>query len=277
MILVYHRPSFFERCYTGYMDGAVLYTLLSVFAVSAVSLVGVLTLSFRESFVQKIVFVLVSLSAGALFANVFVHLIPEASEGIGNAGTASFYIFAGILLFFILEKFLRWRHHHGTGEEECEHCEPIHDSHQIRPIGPLVLISDGLHNIIDGVIIAASYLVSVEVGMAVTLAVILHEIPQEIGDFGLLLHAGMKRTRALVLNFCSALLSFVGAALVLILGSFIEALVPFLVALAAGNFLYIAGSDILPELHKTTRVRRSLIQLIAMIGGFALMVWIAKV
>jgi zinc and cadmium transporter len=258
-----------------HMESNVLYALASVVLVSTVSLIGVVFVSVKEALLKKVVFFLVSVSAGALFGNVFVHLIPEAYAGIGSGKVSAFFIFTGILIFFALEKFLSWRHRHGVSEEECEHCETENDVHHVRPIGPLILVADGLHNIIDGVIIGASYLVSIEVGIAVTVAVILHEIPQEIGDFGLLLHAGIKRLRALLLNFASALLSIVGVVFALLVGSVLEPMVPYLLALAAGNFLYIAGSDILPELHKTTNTKRSLIQFFSMIFGFLVMVWIA--
>jgi len=145
--------------------------------------------------------------------------------------------------------------------------------HEIRPLGFLVIVSDGIHNLLDGIIIGASYLVSVEVGIATTIAIILHEIPQEIGDFGLLLHAGMKKMQAILINFLSALTAVLGVIFALIIGNTNEMFLPAATAFAAGSFLYIAGSDLVPELHKTTNVKSSLLQFGAIALG-AISMWL---
>jgi zinc and cadmium transporter len=137
----------------------------------------------------------------------------------------------------------------------------------ISPVGRIVLFSDGVHNFLDGAIIAAGYLVSIEVGIATTVAIMLHEIPQEIGDFGILIHAGYSRTKALFVNFISALVAVVGSLSAILLGSYIEAIIPALVAIAAGSFIYIAGSDLVPELQKTSDAKKSALQFIAIIIG----------
>lgn len=220
------------------MSLTTLYTFGSVFLVSIISVIGVFFMSMREEALRRRIPLLISLAVGALLGDVFIHLLPELFEEIGNRALAvSSYVLAGIVVFFLLEKGLHW-HHHGE------------DSHAPHPVGKLVLISDGLHNFLDGIIIAGSFLLSVPAGIATTVAVILHEIPQEVGDFAVLLHAGYSRKRALVLNGISALMAFIGATIVL--GGVIpETLggvaIP---ALAAGGFIYIAMSDLVPELHK---------------------------
>lgn len=240
-----------------------LYALASVFAVSLISLVGVFTISMNRETLHRSIFFLVSLAAGALFGDAIIHLIPQAFGSFVHKENAALLIIVGIFIFFILEKFLHWHHHHGNNED--------HETCTIHPIGRIILFSDSLHNFLDGAIIGAAYLVSIEVGLATTLAVILHEIPQEIGDFGILIHAGYSRTRALVVNFLSGLVAVLGTLATLFLGTFVEQVTPALIAIAAGSFLYIAGSDLVPELHKTLDVRKSLLQLIGISIGVGLM------
>ena len=230
------------------------YAFLSVILVSLISLVGVFSLSLREEWIRKYIFIFVSLAVGALLGDVFIHLIPEAfEEGIPFAGL---FVILGILIFFILEKFLHW-HHHGTDASERE----------IHPVGRLVLFSDGIHNFIDGIIIGVSFMVSVPVGLATTLAVILHEIPQEIGDFAVLLHAGYSKKRALYLNFLSALFAILGTIVAFLLKENGEAFTTWVLPVAAGGFIYIATSDLIPELHKTKEMKYSILQLVAVMAG----------
>lgn len=243
------------------MTTAIIYTFASVAVVSIVSLVGVVTLSWNDRFLKASVFVLVSLAVGALLGDAFLHLIPEAFEETANPTRLSLAIIAGLLLFFVLEKFLHWHHHQGL-----EASEPA-----VHPVGKMVLISDGVHNFIDGLIIAASFLVSTEVGIATTIAVILHEIPQEIGDFGVLIHSGYSKAQALWLNFFSAIAAVVGAAVGLLLGGATESFTVLLIPIAAGGFIYIAMTDLIPELHKTKVVKHSLVQLTAIIIGISAM------
>lgn len=237
-----------------------LYTLISVVAVSLISLIGVFTLSLKEDVLRKYIFIFISVAVGALLGDAFIHLIPEALENATNPTLVSILIISGIILFFILERLLHW-HHHGEKEEE---------SH-VHPVGKLVLLSDGFHNFLDGIIIAASFMVSVPVGIATTLAVILHEIPQEIGDFAVLLHSGYTRKRALWLNFLSAFMAILGAVIFFMLGEFAEAVSSYFVPVAAGGFIYIAMSDLIPELQKTGQNKNSLFQIIAIIIGVLVM------
>jgi zinc and cadmium transporter len=173
--------------------------------------------------------------------DAFIHLIPEALESAINPAFTSILIIFGVLIFFILEKFFHWHHH---GEDAAE-------PHQIHPIGKLILFSDGIHNITDGIIIGASFLVSVPVGIATTLAVILHEIPQEIGDFAVLLHAGYSRAKALLFNLLSGLTAVIGVLIAFVIGSAGETFNTWMLSLVAGGFIYIAIADLIPELHKT--------------------------
>ncbi len=239
------------------------YTLLSVLLVSLVSLIGIAFLSlFSAKRLAAMMFVLVSLAVGGLFGDTFLHLLPEAFADAPEQLTPSLGVLAGILTFFMLEKFLRWRHEHTVAEEGDQ---------LIHPVGYMNLIADGVHNAIDGMIIASSYLVSVPLGVTTTFAVLLHEIPQEIGDFAVLLHAGFSKKRAMLLNFGSALLCFLGAVITLIVGSKISHLEGWMVPVTAGGFIYMAGSDLLPELHKESRPLHSLIQLVAVGVGVGLM------
>lgn len=239
-----------------------LFSLGSVLIVSAISLIGIFTLSLRDSFIKGITFVLVGIATGALLGDAFIHLIPESLEEAANPTILALTIIAGILIFFVLEKFLHWHHHQGL-----EGSEP-----EIHPVGKMILVSDGVHNFVDGLIIAASYLVSIEVGVATTIAVILHEIPQEIGDFGVLLHAGYTKTKALFYNFVSALFAVLGASVALLLGGATETFTAWLIPIAAGGFIYIALTDLIPELHKTKSLRHSALQLLAVMFGVAAMV-----
>jgi len=237
-----------------------LYTFSGILVVSVISLIGVFFLPSREDILRKYIFLFISLAVGALLGDAFIHLIPEAFGTSSNATATGVLTILGILLFFILEKVLHW-HHHG---------EDANENH-IHPIGRLILFSDGVHNFLDGIIIAASFMVSIPVGIATTIAVTLHEIPQEIGDFAILLHSGYTRRRALVLNFLSALTAFVGALVFFVFGTLSESLVGYSLPLAAGGFIYIALTDLIPELHKTKQAKHSFYQLAAvLLGVFAM-------
>lgn len=248
-----------------------LYTLLSVVAVGSVSLVGVMTLAIREKFLRQIIFSLVAMATGALFGNVLFQLLPEIFEQIDPI-FAGLMVLLGIILFFSLEKFFHWRHrHHLDGHSERNvNLEP-----EIKPLGYLSLFADGLHNFLDGVIIAIGYLAALPIGLATTVAIIFHEIPQEIGDFAILLHSGFSKKRALLINLLSASVAVTGAVLALLIGGRLTAFNNIFLPLAAGGFLYIAGSDLVPELHKITEVKRSIVQLVAFITGAALMLLLA--
>jgi len=238
-----------------------LYALISVIAVSLMSLIGIITLSLNSKRLNKIVLYFVSFSVGALLGDVFIHLLPEIVEKNGFGINISMYILLGILISFVMEKIIHWRHCHHPTTKEHPH-----------PFAVMNLIGDFIHNFIDGLIIGASYIVSIPVGIATTIAVVLHEIPQEIGDFGILLHGGFSKSKALFLNFVTALSAVLGAIISFLLASRVEGSLIFLIPFAAGNFLYIAGSDLIPELNKSEfTIWKSILQLLIIILGILVM------
>jgi zinc and cadmium transporter len=225
-----------------------------------ISLVGVVALALNKKRLQSMLIFLVSFAVGGLFGDVFIHILPDAFEEASQPLVVSFGVLGGILLFFVLEKIICWRHCH-AGDCDLHH----------KPVIWINLLGDGLHNFIDGAIIAASYSVDFSIGITTTLAVVLHEIPQEIGDFGILVTAGLSRSRALIYNFCCSLTAFAGALLALWIGPKIALFSSLVLPLTAGGFIYLAGSDLIPELHKEMDVRRSLLQLFSVLLGIAMM------
>lgn len=242
------------------IPSAWIFSLVSVAIVSIISLAGLALISMREDRLRRIVIILVSFSAGALLGDAFIHLLPESVEESSFGLEISAGILFGILVFFVLEKFVHWHH---CGAAEIGECP--------KAFATTNLVGDGLHNLIDGMIIAGSFLISAPLGIATTLAVVFHEIPQEIGDFGVLIHAGYTRSRALRYNFLSASVAILGAFLVLIIGGQVPELIEFMVPFTAGGFIYIAGSDLIPELQKETQPGRSAIQLAGFLFGVLVM------
>lgn len=242
------------------MTGAFGNAFLSVLIISVISLVGVLALWMREKTLKKVVIYFVGFSAGALLGDVFLHLLPEAAED-GFGLLLGLYILLGILFSFVMEKLIHWHHCHNM---DCP------DQHHRKSALPYMnLFGDGIHNFLDGILIAGSYLVSVPVGVATTVAVILHEIPQELGDFGVLIHSGFKKGKALLFNFFSAALAFLGVIIVWLIN--VEGFRTFLVPFTAGTFLYIGGSDLIPELHAEVPSWKSVFQLFVFVLGIAVM------
>jgi zinc and cadmium transporter len=246
-----------------YMDNNLL-AIGAVVGVSLISLVGVIPLVVSKR-LRACVLYLVSFSVGALLGDVFLHIVPEMAEA-GDMEKGAELILVGILISFVIEKLIHWRHCHTLPDDKHEHC---HDHH--HQIGIMSLFADGLHNFIDGALIAASFLVDVQVGIATTIAVGLHEIPQEIGDFAVLLHSGFTKKKAILFNVLSACAAIVGAIGVLALQSAIPVAESILLPIAAGNFLYIAGVDLIPELHKETKIRSSILQLLSIVAGIGIM------
>jgi len=241
-----------------------LYALGSVLLVSLVSLAGAATLSLSRSFLKRILLFLVSFAVGSLLGAAFIHLLPEAFASDLNPLVVSGSVLAGIILFFILEKFFRWRHCHQ--ETTADH---------VHPVVPMNIFGDAMHNFIDGILIGVTYAVSIPLGMATTVAVLLHEIPQEIGDFSILIHGGLTVKKALLFNFASALTAVIGVVLALMLGTSMEGVLLYFLPMTAGGFIYIAGSDLIPELHHNTDVKISILQLLALLGGIAIMFGLA--
>ncbi|PIO08675.1 ZIP family metal transporter [Candidatus Pacearchaeota archaeon CG10_big_fil_rev_8_21_14_0_10_34_12] len=237
-----------------------IYALASVFVVSLISIIGIVILAIKPKKLNKFLIYLVSLSAGALFGGAFLHLLPELIEEVGFNLNIGFSILGGVVLFFILEKIVHWHHCH----------QPLQGKH-IHSFAIMNLVGDGVHNFLDGLIIGASYLVNIPLGIATTFAVVLHEIPQEIGDFGVLLHGGFTVFKALMWNLVSALTAIIGAIVALSLSVYIENIHLFLVPIAIGGFIYIAGSDLIPELHKKFTIKSSILQLVFFVLGILVM------
>ncbi|MDD5191019.1 MAG: ZIP family metal transporter [Dehalococcoidales bacterium] len=237
------------------------YAFLSVFIVSLVSLIGVIFLSFQGPKLQKALLFLVSFAVGGLIGDAFIHLVPQAYAELGDTLTTALLIMGGVMLFFALEKFIRWRHCHVPTSEQ-----------HVHPVATLNLVGDGVHNLIDGMLIGASYMVNIPLGITTTLAVLLHEIPQEIGDFSILVHAGFSTKKALLFNFLTALTSLVGAGISLLIGTRLGNYSSVMLAVTAGGFIYIAGSDLIPELHdQSDNLSVSILQFFAIVGGIGLM------
>ena len=233
---------------------------MAVVVISALSLVGAVTLILRPVTLRRGLPTLIAFAAGALLGDAFLHLIPElAASERGLDASASFALLGGVIVFFVLEKVLHWHHAHVPSEEV------------LHPVAATNLVGDALHNFIDGGIVAGAFLVDPGLGLATALAVALHEIPQELGDFGILIHAGLRPQRALLLNLLTGLAALAGAAMALLVASAAEGFEHMVVAVTAGGFIYIASTDLLPELHKEPEARKSLVQLLGIIGGVAVM------
>lgn len=230
--------------------------LFSTISVSIVSLAGVMLFAVKEKILKKILLILVSFASGALLGGAFFHLIPESFSVFDESIPMT--VVLGIVVFFLLEKSL-WRHCH---EKEC----PVH------PFAYLNLVGDGVHNFIDGVAIAASFLYdkSLSLGMATTMAVLMHEIPQELGDFGVLLYGGFGKTRALLFNLLTAMLAVIGALITYFFFPYLPS-INYILAFTAGGFIYIATTDLIPELHKETNTKNSVVEIAFLLLGIFLM------
>lgn len=238
------------------------YILFFTFVGSLGALIGGLTLLSRERFARKISHFLASFAAGVLLGTAFLDLLPEAlHEAEGGSIHIFFWTLLGILLFFLLERSIHWFHHH---EEYHEHEK------ESKLTVPLIILSDTVHNFIDGVVIAATFLVDINLGIITALAVAAHEIPQEIGDFGLLLHKGLSRSRIIFVNIASAAVAIAGAIMTYLLGDMLINYIPILLATTAGFFIYIASSDLIPEIHYERRKGFALIESLLLVLGVVL-------
>lgn len=234
--------------------------IIGVLTSSIFSALGMLLFSIRKGLIERSMLFLISFSTGALLGDVFLHMLPEMIEESSIGGVSWYYILVGILASFVLEKLIHWRHCHVVPSAEHHH-----------PVGTMNLVGDALHNITDGMLIAGSFLADTRLGIATTIAVILHEVPQEIGDFAILVYSGFTKKKALFFNILTTLSALIGAIFVFGFSATIPNLESYLVPITAGNFLYIAGSDLIPELHKETAAKKSILQLLFMLGGIALM------
>lgn len=235
------------------------YILLFTFLGSIGSLIGGFILISREKFALKMSHFLASFAAGTFLGAAFLDLLPEAlHEGEELNINVSLWMLVGIVLFFLLERTIHWFHHH---EEYHEHEK------ETKPTVPLIIIGDTIHNLVDGVVIAATFLVNIPLGIVTTLAVAAHEIPQEIGDFGLLLHKGLSRKKVVLINVFSACAAFAGAIITYLAGNVLEDYLPIFLAITAGFFIYIAASDLIPEIHHEKRKGFALIESALLILG----------
>jgi zinc and cadmium transporter len=229
--------------------------------VSLFSFTGIMTFFIKGKLFDKILFLLIGFSAGALIGSAFLHLLPEALEGLSAEKTFIYFIL-GFVVFLVLERFFHWRHCHNG----------ICDIHAFTYLN---LIGDGVHNFIDGIVIAISFLTSIHLGIVATLAVIFHEIPQELGDFGVLVYGGFSRAKALFYNFLSAVSAIAGAILTYLLADRIESISFGLLALSAGGFSYISSSDLIPEIHRQRDTKKANLALLLFLAGLIFM-WFAK-
>ncbi len=236
-----------------------LQILIAVFIVSAISLIGNILLVTK--FLKKSLFYMVAFSAGALLGAAFLDLLPEALESSLHQNVPLFIII-GILIFFVIEKFLHWHHHHTEGKD-------------IHTFTYLNIVGDGIHNFTDGVIIAISFMASPAIGIATTIAIVAHEIPHEVGNFAILIYGGFSRMKATIYNFLSALTAFIGAMAAYFFSNKIENINFYMMALAIGGLVYISTTDLIPEIHKETEIKKTFVQFVLMVLGIVL-IWAAK-
>lgn len=242
---------------------SLIYALIATFIVSLVSFSGALAIVLKHRVLDKVLLWLVGLSAGSLIGGAFLHLIPEALEE-SSAEKLFIYVLIGFGLFFVLERFLLWHHCHKHSHEESSKCET-------KTFGYMNLIGDGLHNFIDGIVIISAFSVDVSLGIATTIAVLAHEVPQEISDFGVLIYSGFSRAKALLFNFVSALIAILGALAGYLIINSIDNITVILIALTAGGFIYISATDLIPEIHKESKLKNSLISFAFFLAGIVFM------
>ncbi len=229
--------------------------IISTFSITLIAWIGVLFLFIKEDFLRKIILYLVSFSAGALIAGAFLHLLPEAIEKLGSGQDVFVFLLIGFSTFFLMEQFIHWHH-----------CHKMPSEHQ-KPFTYLVLISDSVHNFIDGIVIGSAFCFDIKTGIITWLVIIAHEIPQELGDFGILIHGGWKRMKALLFNFMSAFTVVLGGVLAYFVSSKIN--IAYLLAFASGSFVYIASSDLIPEIKNHNSIKKNLIHFSFFVFGIA--------
>lgn len=233
-----------------------LWIIGSSFLISLIAFVGMVVLFLKDELLTRILFILVAFSAGALMGGAFLHLLPETMEKSTDI-EVFLWLLGGFILFFFTEKVLQWHH--------CHRVKHVHT------LGFMNLIGDSVHNFSDGLIIAASFVARVPLGVVTTLAIALHEIPQEIGDFGVLVYSGFKKVRALLLNFLAALTVILGGIVGYFISGYVGKFTVFLLPLAAGGFIYIASSDLIPEIRKETNLKRGTLSFMAFLSGVLFM------
>jgi zinc and cadmium transporter len=234
-----------------------IYIIISTFLISLLSMVGLIFMFANRKFVHKIVMLLISLSAGTLMGGTFLHLLPEASETMESDQLFMIVLFS-FIFFYIVERVLHWRHCH-------------HDDCKVHSFGYMNLIGDGIHNFMDGMIIASAFVTDIRLGIITSVAIAMHELPQEIGDFGVLIKAGFSKKRAFFFNFLTSLTALVGALLAYSLSGRVDNLASYMLPIAAGGFIYIAASDLLPEIRKEENMPKAILSFIVFMIGIILM------
>jgi len=235
--------------------------ILASFLISLCVWIAVLFLYFKTETLSKISLFLVSLSAGTLLGGAFLHLLPEASCELENR-ILYLIVLLAFIFFFFMEKLLFWRHCH---KENCS----------THTFGYMNLFGDAIHNFIDGLVIAGAFLVNFNLGITTTLAIAFHEVPQEISDFGVLIRAGFKKSAALIINYTVALFVIFGGIIGYFFSSFMPNIIPYLLSFAAGGFIYIAASDLIPEIHKESQLKKSISLFLVFVFGIVLM-WLIQ-
>ena len=249
------------------------YIIIACVGGTVLSLALAALVAFRVS--ARFVPTLVSFAVGALLGAAFLDLVPHIFHETANPQRAAGFLLAGILAFFILEKLFLWRHHHHLSDEEQAQAEEEmrHTGHDHGRTGWMIIFGDSFHNFTDGVIIAAAFLADVKVGVVTSVAIIAHEIPQEIGDFLVLLHSGFSRAQAILWNVVSGLAAVVGAVVAYFALSAVTGWIPEILALAAASMIYVAVADLIPGLHKRTAIADSLTQVTFIALGIA-SIWV---
>ncbi len=251
-----------------------LLPILIVFAISILGLVGGILLIYKQSWAKFISTYAITFAIGAMLAVVFFDLLPEAITSIQSVENVLLYTLVGMIGFYILEKTLLWYHHHSI--EQIWHR--THTSEEkIHHVGYMITLGDSLHNFIDGVVIAAGFLVDFNLGIATSLAVLLHEIPEEIGVFAVLLHSGFGKSKTIWYSLFAQMAAVIGAVVGFLYLPLFDNLKTVILALAAGGFIYIAVADLLPETHREKSLSKSLIQIGLMIFGIVLIWYIGKI
>ena len=244
------------------MDATLLTILGFGFAMSLIAMVGGLFVLLPETVLKRWLRPMVAFAAGSLVGGAFFHMLPHVLGGRSDSAEVMLWVVVGFTAFFALDQLLEWHHCHRPPSEH------------VRPLGPLLLVADGVHNLLGGLAIGAIFMTDIRAGTAAWFAAALHEIPQEIGDFGAIVHAGYSRTRALVYNFVSALSFPLGGVMAYVAGQTMD--VSLLVGLGAGNFIYIAGADLIPEVKRSERLGEATTRFVFFVLGLGLLYVVAR-
>ncbi len=241
------------------------YAIISVIIVSLISVLAAIPLLIKKKVSNKTLLFLLSISVGVLLSTVFINFLPEILHHEYSTKTA-LYILLGFFIMFILEKFVHHRH-----SKKCNHAHGHAHAYNVAPIN---LIGDSIHNFIDGLVIAGAYAANITIGITATISIIFHEIPQEIADFGVLLYSGLKKKKALLFNLLSAATAIIGTVVGIILVGKMHGFTDLIIPFACGNFLYIAASNLLPELHRHCKLKDTLLHLLAIAIGIGIILLI---